>query len=252
MAVDLQHPIFIQPDNPRQELWRYMSFAKLVDFLVHQELYLCRLDRFPDANEGTIPRSVLEGLRRWLNEQGRESSVSIEATSEIFAEAQMRNKLYANCWCARDYEDNLLWNSFASNGFAIKTTYDRLVRVIENSDSNDTFYIGKVNYVDFHGDYLGDGYKVKSRAWNALTVSVLKDKYYSSENEIRVVVAGPDGNFQSVDQIHGISIKIDAADLVGSIIANPHTPQWRIKTIRKLCEKLGLGCHVVPSKIQVQ
>ena len=55
-----KHPDFVAPSHPKQTIWRYLDFTKLVDLLDTKEVYFTRADRFDDIFEGSIPTTTLK------------------------------------------------------------------------------------------------------------------------------------------------------------------------------------------------
>ncbi len=68
--ADKDHPVFKAPDNPEIPIWRYMDFAKFVDMLENDGLFMCRADKLGDPFEGTLSKITLDLTRNSIIEAG--------------------------------------------------------------------------------------------------------------------------------------------------------------------------------------
>lgn len=113
-------------------LWRYMSCRKFMKMLQSRALYFCRIDLFSDTMEGKpspydqsrlFPRLTKEDLER------------------------IRKQTFVSCWIEANNEQSMMWQQYAKDGIAIKTSVGRLRKSLE--DHQGSLYISRVKYEDF-------------------------------------------------------------------------------------------------------
>src|SRR5437870_10540134 len=88
-----------------------------------------------------------------------------------------------NSWHLSDYESAALWELYGTEaGIAIQSTINELKDSFARTD--DTIWIGKVNYIDFNRDWMDE--------WNILEAFVIKRPSFFYEAEIRAITCLPD------------------------------------------------------------
>ncbi len=90
-----------------------------------------------------------------------------------------------NSWHLSDYESAALWELYGTEtGIAIQSTIGKLKDSFARTD--DTIWIGKVNYIDFNHDWMDE--------WNYLEAFVIKRPSFFYEAEIRAITCLPDNH----------------------------------------------------------
>ena len=100
-------------DRPQNEtiIWRYMSFSRFADLISTSELYLARLDKFWDFNEGGMTRKMQKDSDKQLGDQGAEDLHGIMQWSNQFITSRA---WYASCWNAGNHEYYLMWRTYGT------------------------------------------------------------------------------------------------------------------------------------------
>jgi len=107
MPASTDHPVFQQPENSHERIWRYMDFTKFVSLLHTKGLFFCRADKLGDPFEGSIPEPT-------YNERPShfETLLTAAPKNEIgpFIEnwskfrRWQREWTYVNCWHMSNHE----------------------------------------------------------------------------------------------------------------------------------------------------
>lgn len=183
------------PDTP---IWRYVSYARFEQMIQESNIYLARLDQFPDFNEGALTKAI---KKRHLKEMKKQSAEDLAELIPWLHQFINHKYWYASCWNRDKTQSNLLWKSYGTPRnddkyqfkVAIKSSVANLIRSIDV----DNLYLGEVNYLDFEKD---DPFRGSDGIESGSTVYI-KQHEYKGENEIRLA-------FQ------------DTASMCGGILAN--------------------------------
>ena len=226
-------PYELHPDltTPRSStvLWRYMDFAKFVEMLQSQTLWLARVDQLPDPLEGTHTDAELAGLRKHLEEARAQQLI------DLFRLA--RSGVYVNCWRSGPAESLAMWDLYGKGTgvVAVKSTVGRLKEAAKAVQNN--VFISKVKYVNWN-DAPGID--------NVLVACSRKDVCYQHETEVRVMVLGEFGN-PLVKQRLGIPLSVDIERLITEVVVGPREQEWVLGLTERLMKKFGLPQKVVSS-----
>lgn len=231
MPSQEKHPASPLTISRDQKIWRYMSLAKYMSFLVRRCLWFSRIDRLGDPFEGKYPKRTIQryGLPP---EMGNIADVE-----------WLRQWTYVNCWYISDYESAAMWQLYASNNeaVALQSTYERLHLQLP-ADS----YIGEVRYIDFENDFLG--------LTNAFTPFMHKRISFSHERELRALIDDPspaevptdqpdaiDYDQNIVNSLSGLEVTVDVHELVDRIHVAPTAPQWFKGLIEEVSARFGFA-----------
>lgn len=123
-------------------LWKLARADELykLDTLLEGGLYLARLDRFKDPREGTLGRKTKTLL---------DKAPEYEKRYILRQYKNARRQSFANCWHRSDNgPSEYVWNVFggAHNGFAIRTSPEKLRMAVESVIECRAGYIGEVTY----------------------------------------------------------------------------------------------------------
>lgn len=257
---ELANQAFQHPQDRSSTVWRYLDTMKLLHILRVESLYLCRLDVLEDKSEGQMPPQIQEQYIRELQRlnAGLSDHVAL-ACVEFLNDKWLKETLYANSWCLRDCEDALLWYRYASSGFAICSTFEKLDECARSNYSEACqVHASLVEYVDYQNvraDFNGS----EDQTWNLFTFPTLKDQIFEGEREVRLVAwmqpqVGDKGRIEKDDWLahpNGISVKIDPSRLIERIVASSSIPEWHIEYVRALIREKGLDIPVERSKVSV-
>ncbi len=169
--MDTSHPEFIQPENPNNLVWRYLTADKFFDLLKENCLRLSRLDLLGDPFEASLTKGQAKhaaAMQAVLGWSGRHYDGS---SPEIF-----RKRLYASCWQMSDHESSGMWQLYVpKNGLAFQSTFGKLA----DSYKDENVRIGCVDYINFEDESF-NGFK-------GLSVAMTKRLQYRHEQEVRII-----------------------------------------------------------------
>lgn len=217
--------------------WRYLDTAKFVDFLHNRSLFFCRGDQFEDKFEGSFTQSIRHAIEQSY------SVNNIPFTYEQFRD-RMRERVFVNCW-HRSRDDSIaMWNLYGQSpcAVAITTTLARLKRSIEEQQYNYPFFIERVEYVKHWRDP-----KLNINPYSR--VFAYKVKAYEYEKEVRVILDRSINEFDANVPETGMSVSVDPATLLRSIVIAPEAPAWFESLVRQLVTQYGLTAPVHRSKL---
>ncbi|GAL63269.1 hypothetical protein [Algibacter lectus] len=232
-------PVFKEPKNKNQLIWRYLDFSKFIDILMNQKLFFCRADLFSDEFEGSTPINV-------INERDTKfKKVINEYNPEIIRNFLMeeKNNFAINCWHMNDSESKAMWELYlkSNEGIAIQSTYEKLTKCLEKSEL--IFNIGTVEYIDYT--------KNKPSNWNdGLSPYVHKRKNYEHEKELRALLWKPYNEISNLNidlSDGGITIPINVEYLIENIYISPNSPKWFVELIIKTLKKLDYNLPIMNS-----
>lgn len=146
-------------------IWRYMPLDKYIDLLYRKELFLCRLDKLEDPQEGS-----------WTKQEIDKSPWPEDAIQEF------KEWSFINCWHLNKVESAAMWELYSSKnaGIAIKTTIGKLKNSLKEDSKR--LHIGKVNYVDNYIDDLEYSLPQDSNRLTMLGPVFKKRKSFLHEN----------------------------------------------------------------------
>jgi hypothetical protein len=269
-----EHPTFKPPDNIDGRIWRYMDFPRFVSILDRKALFFVKASKFRDPYEGTVPK--YNDLNRALVYEEQRNSFQSEEQFNQFIETMpltmkslfkaQREIILINSWHYNEYESAAMWDLYsqANAGIAIQSTYRKLRDSFQNN-TDDTIWIGKVNYLDFNKEWMDE--------WNTLEAFMIKRKSFAHENEIRAVTELPDDHlgekvFSEVDKERervnpskprivnpkeltdkGKYVSTDLDILIENIYVSPSAEKWFKEVVESLVSKYGLSKNVIKSDL---
>jgi hypothetical protein len=200
-----------RPPNSRQQLWRYLSGERLLDLLRSEELFFAHLPVLEDQHEGALTRRSFEHMVNWFQRHNR-SSVD-QAYEEAVEYQSHREEFCVNCWHMNSHESYLMWKAYASRGYAVRTTFERLQASLDASEAAITG--GVVEYVDFSRDLTPVG--------NVFNHVATKDMPYQGESEFRLVHWAVDPlNVKFQRNGNGVRVRVNLPMLIASVVRSPY------------------------------
>jgi hypothetical protein len=230
----------VRPKNTLQRMWRYLSSARLQDLLETQELFFAQLPVLEDAREGALTSRSYEHLANWFQHHNRSSRAQAYAEVDEYQKAQ--RYFHVNCWHMNDHESYLMWKAYASRGYAIQTTFERLQACLQESTAAVTG--GVVDYVDFERDLTPVG--------NVFNHVATKDMPYRDEREFRLVFWDVDPRNANYPKAEGgVRVKVNIAMLVQSIVRSPYQ-ETMAPEIERLIEANGFSFSLSSSAVSAR
>lgn len=259
------HPIFVQPANEDELVWRYMDFTKFVSFLESRSLYFARADKLGDPFEGSLPKrnvNAREAIQKSVSlPPDIPQKIQEQYWKQVASTGEINKywlRFYAiNCWHMNDHESAAMWNLYlkSNEGVAIQSTYRKLR---ESIIDDERVFLGKVNYIDYENDVISGYYDVNSAMpimYNPLSTFVHKRKSFIHEQEVRALVwrhpttaEEQIGHFQDTI-VGGVEIRVDAELLVERIYVAPSAPDWLPDLVSNVVKRYGFKFEVVTSKL---
>lgn len=168
------------PDPPAHApMWRFMPLEFFQDMLANEELYLTRCDLYSkkDPQDG-IPNDDYLRKQLGLRKYNIHDEIVLRAhqgSNRLFTEM-----FYLSCWnLFRPEHEMQMWQGYAANGVAVKTTFGRLQTAVNQFP--DEMHMGPVRY--------GDEDMTK---YNLLQFLFTKGMNFRWESEVRIALWGPD------------------------------------------------------------
>jgi hypothetical protein len=243
-----------------QNLWRLSTANELFKLctLLAGGLYMARLDRFKDPREGTLGRktkSLLDKAPEYVKRY-------------IIREyGNARRQSFASCWHANHGQPSeYVWKQFGGNhnGFAIRTTPQRLRKSVESVVACGAGYIGSVVYKKHNKD--------ENKLTNILNVHFVVRDDFKNEQEVRFLIhtfgphgqqlygrKGPKGPLvkwrprRTTPIIHeciggyrrgtAILLSVDARTLIDEVVVGKRVSRALFKDIEKCVLKIGVPCR---------
>lgn len=212
-----EHPLLEEVPNGTI-IWQYMCLSKFIDLLREQKLYFNRIDNFKDKLECTLT-AIDKKIFRYNKE-----------AKEYWDKERKRH--FISCWVEAPYELALMWDTYGQNGVAIKTTVGHLVASMK-SDNEHHVYLSRVNYID---DKEGSSQQ-SGTPMNFLKIPLTKRKYYSQEQEIRLLYTNYDVTY---DTPTGYKLPLDIKSLIEEVRVYPNAPMYFLDVVNHELKSNGL------------
>lgn len=249
MPLDPHRDLILPPDET--VLWRYMDFAKFVQFLETQSLWFLRADQFEDPLEGTYTDAEVEHLT------ALDAANGLPQRGILRGPKYMRSFAYVNCWRKGEGESLAMWDLYGKgNGvIAVKTTVGNFKMAL--AESQHRTFLGEVKYIDWARPYWDN---------NILAMCFRKDLSYQHEAEVRAVIWDPEiinrnmsGALEAArlrpdysnaefdpfiltkeDGEKVVSISFAPSRFITEVVIGPREKSWIQGLIRKILTRYGL------------
>jgi len=263
------------------ELQRYIDFAKFVDMLATQTIFLSRVSYFEDQLEGGLTPTFIMSNNGTANllEQALDSWPSAKKlTPEEKDEKQQRKKMQqiayetrtydtvfgkfphsevdyekvfkqhrhwidANCWHANETESMAMWKIYGgtTNSVCIITNTEKLSRSLYAESKK--LVLSKIHYINHEEDNFQN--------YHGLAPFLHKSKFYSFEKEVRLLAYDPAIDLLSErdKDDKGTVLNVMLNDLIDEIRVAHDAPEWFFKLVQSVSIKYDVDAHVVRSKM---
>ena len=239
-ASDKKNQSLLEPAES-DILWRYQTICKFQSIVKEKALFFCRLDKLNDPREGTLPSATADAIRDFLTIPNKNEGIRNinEVTRAITA---------VNCWNLSDYENALMWSSYANPGVAIKTTFASLKNSLKLSIPRVEGSI--VKYLDHDKD---DIVRILSKEQGKLSLSVematLKYRPFEGEKEFRLISnlldKHIDGNTGTLIELkrtdNGIFVGVNLYSLLHEVVLSPGADDELESRVWNLIEPINDG-----------
>ena len=208
-------------------LWRYMSLENFLYLLNTQTLHFHRIDSFSDSKEGEL--SLID-----------KKLFHLENDEEFWNKERKQN--YINCWIMSSTELSLMWECYAKNGIAIKTTVLLLKKSLAK-DKEHHINIGAIRYIDIDGNGTSQD---EGKPQNFLKCFFVKRKYFCQEKECRLLYSHYDNQAETPK---GYDFPIDITTLIKEVVISPYASNITNQVVHQAIESSKLNLKICKSKI---
>lgn len=213
-----------------------MSFSKFSDLIRSSSLYFSPIEKMSDEHEGRLwdeDRNNLVELNKKRLGQNDDQALGNTIKLKGYIENN-RNKIFINCWTAKNDLSFPLWKLYASDrlGIAIRSDISSLQQSFNKE-------VREVNIADVSYD---------SPSYNGSTSHFYLKKrgFYSEENETRCVVQLVDDDISFTNNPR---IKVDLKQLIKSIYISPNADVDFKFLMESLLKKYELDIPIQPTGI---
>lgn len=253
MPATVDHPAFVQPDNPLTKIWRYIDFPKLISLLHTRCLHFTRIDQLGDPFEGSLSKTEFEHWQEVAAEGERSGDLPPDwkrrYVDVLLANARRtRRACYANCWHAAEGESDAMWRVYSAPaaGVAIQSTYRNLVDALPHDIYNGC-YVGLVQYMDHRREAMPTG--------NAFYAVMHKRRAFAHEKELRAIVSIADRGFwvdpgQAANPV-SVDVPVVLEDLVKAVFVSPLAPAWFAEAVSAAVDRFGVQIEVKQSELGI-
>lgn len=237
-------PVFYPEEN--YKIVKYLDITKFLSLIQTESIFFCRLDKFEDKFEGTLPITSLKYLEGWyrqmyhsgqLHSNNIEESIQKALITQKKAEESFKKIVCISCWNKNMQESYALWKIYSdiNKGIMITSNIDNLISSLENT--SEKIQLSEVRYINHKTDFIDV---------NNLNYPIIhKNTAYHFEEEVRLIHQVEAGNGLLYDwsdekNSNGKYIDIDLNILIDEIILSPYAPEWFFDIIKDLLEKYNL------------
>ncbi len=245
-----EHDCFITPDKDAI-LWRYMDLNKFQSLLETKSLFFCRVDKFSDPFEGSLPK--IEAEYRFEEHKRMDYEFDRKFNEELVIKningigslhQRLKKGTVVNCWHSNSNESDAMWQLYLKDneGVAIQSSVDKIANVIR--DIPEKIGISKVRYLNYETDRWYDRVKYPIHGYNLYIPLVHKRIEFEHEREVRLIYDVPDAVHDAEywdRQPNGIGkfININIETLIEKIILPPTIDSKAAFKIEQLVKSYG-------------
>ena len=221
--------------NWHEQLWKYFSTNRFLEFLYSSNLYFASALQFEDIFEG----SVVVISPEHKTDPGSEE---MECFEKAFYELKRLTKI--SCWHRANYESDAMWKLYAlkRKGVAICTTPENISKSItpyrtKPEHGEEQLYGGAIKYIDLSSVRL-----------KTSTIERFYHKHivFKWEREFRLVIslrmAEELGGVNVTEK--GIEVKTDLDRLISRIVLGPDLSEVDKEKIIEATQQIGISDKV--------
>jgi hypothetical protein len=271
---------FIEPNS---YLWRYLDIHKFLSFIIKEELFLTRLDKFDDKREGISPNHLfIQNIKREHEARPEYDKLRSYLSLDFYGSQinQIEEELktiqrfnFANCWFISDKnsESVAMWNLYSKpNSIAIRIKYDDFKKkLVDNKLAayrEKKVICGPIKYLNFNNNT-----EIQKLIKNPSESIFLKDKSFQHEKEYRIIVKEdireiPPIEYKEnitsskLEKLHnqiynyaGVALKInDFKNYPFEIIHHPKSEKWAKDNILNILKMYDVNFKIYESNISLK
>ncbi|MCY4577629.1 MAG: DUF2971 domain-containing protein [Chloroflexi bacterium] len=242
-------PSLIEPSDDAI-LWRYLSLRKLRSLIEDRSLFFCQLDKLVDTREGSLPQGTANHIRKSLSTPDKEEKIgSFEDVNRLV--------IAVNCWHIHEYENSLMWDAYAKQGVAIRTTFASLRNSLDMAFSH--VQGGMVRYIDHDKDEENRAQSLeRGSQWSAIEMATLKHPSFEGEKEFRLITNLLDdvtimnestGEITKPIRIeNGIFVNVNLYRMMHEVILSPHCDDESERAVLSLMQSRSTLAEIPVSR----
>jgi hypothetical protein len=239
---DSQNPLILP--TPDTFIWHYIRFDFFQDLLRNKALWLTRLDKQPDKNDGMYSDANAHQWTPALQKLMERSGFKIQIGKGEWPQLQwtnqiLRERTFIHCWSIRVKESAWMWNSFLSGeprSIALRSTVGSLITALKGQP------------VDFARMlYYSSGQARPDWSYTAPFTAKDRDAHIN-ERELRVMTMLDSG--LSVNPNHRL-IPVDLKKLIRKVVMHPASPSSFRSEVRNELKGYEIPVHVAGSQLQI-
>lgn len=237
-------PVFSPKEN--YTLAKYLDITKFLSLLQTKTLFFCRLDKFEDKYEGTLPERNKEHYKLWmesiLQNLNPDQKVSLEDLEEkLLSYLEMSDKFKSlnciSCWNKLENESYALWKIYSNvnQGIMIKSSVERLKKAF--SDTREEIQLSEIKYINHKVDKIQSG--------NMNFPLIHKNIAYHYEDEIRLIHTlkfknGFTYDWHKEKNPNGKNLQVNVEDLIEEIVISPFAEKWFYDVVKNVMKVYNL------------
>lgn len=262
-------------------LQKYMSFAKFMDLIETNKIFLSKASGFEDKNEGGLSlefrflndgsammldvamNHIFPSVRKLSPEERVEHEKKTEQLFEVIEKRinstvfgdfpnnefsyddinkQYKEWIDVSCWHANMHESMAMWKIYGESESSV-CIVTNLEKIKSSFIPPDGYkmIIAKVEYIS----HDTDSFKIEHK----LAPFMHKSNFYTYEQEVRIIGYNSFCKFKEMRADFGTKIKLDITNLIQEIKVSPYAPNWFFELLKSVCKKYDLDIPVNRSKI---
>jgi hypothetical protein len=239
---DSQNPHILPP--PDTVIWHYIRFDFFQALLRNGALWLTRLDKQTDKNDGMYSHANARGWTPVMQKLMERSGFKVENGQNDWAGFQwtndiLRRRAFIHCWSMRAKESAWMWNSFVSGeprSVAVRSTVGCLTTALNDQPVEIVRML-----------YYPAG--LPRPDWSYTAPFTAKDKAsHIRERELRVITVLDDGASENTD--HRL-ILVNLKKLIRKVVIHPaSSPNFRLE-VRNELKAYQIPAHVALSQLDI-
>jgi len=256
----VDHKVLI-PENQNSQIWRYLNLEKFESVLKTESLFFCRVDKFSDPFEGSVPKLEFEHRIKKVISRAKENGAVIDEE-----EAKARDKgvsdthinfmrsTIASCWHINSNESDNMWQLYlkSNEGVAIQSRVGLVSKAFQNTKEG--LFASKVRYIDYEKDIWGHAIEYPIANYNFFTALVHKRIEFKHEQEFRILgqiqSAFSDENYwESQDISKGKFVALDLRVLVERLVMPPTIDKRGAEKLSEICSDYGFQFNIARSRL---
>lgn len=281
--------IFVKPKfindsdiSEKDYLWKFVSLDKFFSFVLNQKIYLTRLDKFEDIQEGISPDYLLfnhtrESLKKLPPFNQFSSIMGIDmfpADADKFLEEfqKYQESHFASCWflSKENIESTAMWNLYSTpNSFAIRINYNNFKsnfnKFLFDPEIVKDLSLGCVQYCNFQNPI-----ELEEKKKTIKSSFFLKDSCFEHEKEFRIVAAiepyempekkykkrvskeYQDKFYKNIECI-GINLILENfSDFNFEFVLHPKSGNWVKNDFTNILKRLDIPIEIIDSKLKLR